>query len=100
MSIFNSIMNFIFDAYFNAAGMLGGEVALWVISAVAGVGLLLIFKITSNQDAIKRTKDGIAASFLEVRLFKDDMRQMMAPRGASSAAPSATWATPWSRCCG
>lgn len=81
MSIFNSIINVIFDGLFAVAGLLGGEAALWIISAIAGVALLLIFKITSNQTAIRQTKDDIAASFLEVRLFKDDMRQMMSAQG-------------------
>ncbi|HUX08627.1 MAG TPA: hypothetical protein VMX35_15100 [Acidobacteriota bacterium] len=81
MSFFNAILNTIFDGYFGLAGMLGGDAALWIISALAGVVLLLIFKITSNQKAIKRTKERISASFLEVRLFKDDMSQMMSAQG-------------------
>jgi len=81
MSIFNAAINVVFDSYFKVAGALGGDAALWIISAAAGIVLLLIFKITSNQTAIKRTKDRIAGSFLEVRLFKDDMRQMMSAQG-------------------
>jgi len=81
MSIFNAAIHVVFDSYFKVAGALGGDAALWIISAAAGIVLLLIFKITSNQTAIKRTKDRIAGSFLEVRLFKDDMRQMMSAQG-------------------
>ena len=82
MSIFNSIFSAIFDGFFAAAGLLGGEAALWIFSAVAGILLLFIFKLTSNQAAIRRSKDRIAAGFLEVRLFKDDMRQMMSAQGS------------------
>ena len=81
MSFFNAILNAIFDTYFGLTGMLSGDAALWIISALAGILLLLIFKITSNQNAIKRTKERISASFLEVRLFKDDMSQMMSAQG-------------------
>jgi uncharacterized membrane protein (DUF106 family) len=81
MSIFNAIINAVFDGFFSLAGALSGDAALWIISAIAGIALLLLFKITSNQKAIKRTKERISASFLEVRLFKDDMSQMMSAQG-------------------
>lgn len=81
MEILNAIVSTIFDAYFTVMGTIGGEAALWVISAIAGVGLLLIFKATSNQKAIKTTKGRIAAGFLEVRLFKEDLGQMMRAQG-------------------
>jgi len=82
MSIFNAAIGFVFDLFFGATGMLGGEVALWIFSALAGVVFLLIFRATSNQNAIRRTKDRIAAGFLEVRLFKADMGQMMRAQGS------------------
>ena len=81
MSIFNSIISAIFDGFFGLFGMLGGDAALWIFSALAGVLFLYIFKLTSNQAGIRRTKDRIAAGFLEVRLFKDDMGQMMRAQG-------------------
>jgi hypothetical protein len=81
MSIFNVIINAVFDGYFNLAGMLGGDFALWLFSAAAGVLFLYIFKLTSNQEGIRKTKDKIAAGFLEVRLFKDDLGQMMSAQG-------------------
>lgn len=81
MSVFNSIVSAIFDGFFGLFGLLGGDAALWIFSALAGVLFLYIFKLTSNQTGIKRTKDRIAAGFLEVRLFKDDMGQMMRAQG-------------------
>jgi uncharacterized membrane protein (DUF106 family) len=44
-----------------------------VISAVMGVILLVLWKYTSNQDAIGRVKDDIKASLLAMRLFKDGL---------------------------
>jgi uncharacterized membrane protein (DUF106 family) len=81
MSVFNSIITAIFDGYFALAGMLGGEFALWLFSAIAGIVFIFIFKLTSNQKAIRRTKDQIGAGFLEVRLFKEDLGQMMRAQG-------------------
>jgi hypothetical protein len=81
MSIFNAIISAVFDGFFSLAGALSGDAALWIISAIVGVVMLLLFKVTSNQKAIKRTKERIWASFLEVRLFKDDMGQMMSAQG-------------------
>lgn len=81
MSLFNSIISAIFDGFFGLFGLLGGDAALWIFSALAGVLFLYIFKLTSNQTGIRRTKDRIAAGFLEVRLFKDDMGQMMRAQG-------------------
>lgn len=81
MQIFNSIINAIFDGFFAIMGMLGGDLAFWIFSALSGVFFLLIFKWTSNQKAIRGAKDRIAAGFLEVRLFKDDPGQMMRSQG-------------------
>lgn len=86
MSIFNSIISSIFDAYFNLAGMLGGDFALWLFSGAAGILFLFIFKATSNQAAIKRAKNRIAAAFLEVRLFKNDLSQMLRSQGSIFSA--------------
>lgn len=47
---------------------------LLLISALAGVAMLLVFKATSNQRAIRRTRDLIRAHMLAMRLFRDDAR--------------------------
>jgi hypothetical protein len=47
---------------------------LLLISALTGVAMLLIFKATSNQRAIRRTRDLIRAHMLAMRLFRDDAR--------------------------
>jgi uncharacterized membrane protein (DUF106 family) len=82
MSFVNSLFNAIFDGFFAVTSFIGGEWALWIFSALAGIVFLFIFKWTSDQKAIKRVKDRIAAGFLAVRLFKDDFKQVWRANGS------------------
>ena len=50
-----------------------GWVSATVIAAVTGVLMLLIFKYTSQQAAIKRTRSQIKANLLALSLFKDNV---------------------------
>jgi hypothetical protein len=50
--------------------------SLALVSLVTGVGLLLLFKYTSNQRALSETKRRIRAGLLELRLFQDSPRLM------------------------
>ncbi|MHC5061217.1 MAG: hypothetical protein ACYTFK_09055 [Planctomycetota bacterium] len=52
-----------------------------VISAVMGVILLVLWKYTSNQDAIGRVKDNIKASLLAMKLFKDSISVTLQAQG-------------------
>jgi hypothetical protein len=52
--------------------LLPGWLSVTVVAAVSGVLLLLVFKVTSNQRAIKRVRDDINANLLALRLFKDN----------------------------
>ncbi len=47
--------------------------SLTIISSVLGVVLLVLFKYTSNQTAIGRTRDTIKAHLLAMKLFKDNI---------------------------
>src|SRR5687768_2490894 len=51
-------------------------VGLSVVSLVAAVGMLLVFRATSNQPAIAAVKRRIHAGIFEIRLFNDDLRAM------------------------
>jgi len=65
----------------NAAGrillfhiaLLPGWLSSTLIAAVTGVLLLIIFKRTSNQQAIGRVRDDIRANMLALRLFTDSL---------------------------
>ena len=51
-------------------------VGLSVVSLVGAVGMLLVFRATSNQPAITAVKRRIHAGIFEIRLFNDDLRAM------------------------
>lgn len=72
MSIFNAIINGLFDVLCLPWGI-SPLLTLVVVSALAGVLLLILYKHTSPQKTIKKIKDRIKAGLLEIRLFKDDM---------------------------
>ncbi len=42
------------------------------VSVLTGVVMLFLYKLTSNQSALKAVKNRISAYFLEMRLYKDD----------------------------
>ncbi|MFZ1946937.1 MAG: hypothetical protein WAW06_05275 [bacterium] len=48
------------------------------ISILTGAVMLALFKLTSNQKAMKEVKTRISAYFLEMRLYKDDVSCVMA----------------------
>ncbi len=52
---------------------LPGWLSNTIISAFAGILLLVIFKYTSNQQAIGRVRDKVNAHLLSLRLFKDSI---------------------------
>jgi len=49
-------------------------VGLFVVSLLASIGMLYVFKWTSDQEAMEETKRQIHAGIFEIRLFSDDMR--------------------------
>jgi hypothetical protein len=55
---------------------LPAQVALIVISIVAGILAAIAFRYTSNQAALKRVADQVRASLLAMRLFKEDLRSV------------------------
>lgn len=61
--------------------VLPGWLSATLIAAVTGVLLLLVFKYTSNQRAIKRVRDDINANLLTLKLFKDSAWVAMQAQG-------------------
>jgi hypothetical protein len=51
---------------------------LVIVSVITGAVMLLLFKLTSNQQAMKEVKTRIGAYFLEMRLYKEDISVVMA----------------------
>ncbi len=58
---------------FAPVGVLPGWLSATLVAVVTGVGMLVVFKYTSNQRAIKQVRRNIRANLLSVKLFKDDM---------------------------
>ncbi|MFH0943649.1 MAG: hypothetical protein V2A76_00470, partial [Planctomycetota bacterium] len=73
MGAFNAIMNTVFDLVCLPFRGMSPVVGLVVISLIAGVLLLLMFKYTSPQDAIANTKRRLWGNLHEIRLFQDDL---------------------------
>jgi len=48
--------------------------SLTFMSLLVGILMLVVFRYTSNQEAIRKTKNKIRAYIFELRLFKDELR--------------------------
>jgi hypothetical protein len=78
------------NALANAAGRpllspvasLPGWLSATLVAVVTGVLLLLVFKYTSNQSAIKRVRNDIDANVLALKLFKDATPVVLASQAA------------------
>lgn len=73
MSALNALLRPVFDLLLIPFSGLPAWVGLVVVSAVTGVAMLVVFKHTSNQEALERVKRQIHASLFEIRLFNDDL---------------------------
>ncbi len=60
---------------------LPGWLSNTIVAAVMGVIMLIIFKYTSNQQAISRVRDNIKANMLALKLFKDSMAVTLQSQG-------------------
>jgi hypothetical protein len=61
--------------------VLPGWLSATLVAAVTGVLLLVAFKYTSNQRAIKRARDAINANLLALKLFKDSSATVFKAQG-------------------
>ena len=62
-------------------GWLPGWLSATIVSAATGVLLLVVFKYTSNQQAIRRVRDDIKAHLLALKLFKDSTSVTLRAQG-------------------
>jgi hypothetical protein len=63
-------------------GNLPGWLSATIVAAVTGVIMLVVFKYTSNQHAIKRVRDDINANLLALKLFKDSTAVSLRAQGS------------------
>lgn len=74
MSLINTIMRVLVDALLFPFRGLHPVVGLLFVSLVASVGILLVFRVASNQKALDQVKRKMTACLFEIRLLNDDMR--------------------------
>jgi hypothetical protein len=77
MQTYNNIASAIFDFLL---APFGHEIALFDLifwPVLMGIGALQVYKYTSNQGAIARVKRQISMHLLEIRLFRDDITQVL-----------------------
>jgi len=86
MQIINALMGALFDVLMAPFRPLGPWAGMLAISLLTGLLMLAIFKATSNQQGIRRTKNKIKAHLLELRLYKDNMGQSLRSQGSLLAA--------------
>ncbi len=77
MGVLNALLGGVIDALLIPFRGLPPLVGLTVVSVVAGVAMLLVFKVTSNQKGVTAVKRRIAAGIFEIRLFNDDPRAIV-----------------------
>src|SRR5688572_23322947 len=58
---------------FAPIGVLPGWLSATLVAIATGLGMLVMFKYTSNQRAIKQVRRNIRANLLAVKLFKDNI---------------------------
>ena len=82
MSVVNLVFGAIVGAMLWPFRGLSPWVGLVVVSLLTALLMLEVYKLTSNQPAIRRAKDLIKAHLYEMRLYKDDMRVTLAAQGS------------------
>ena len=77
----NGLMNAIFRPLAGAMAAMPGWLSNLIFSGIVGVLALVLFKYTSNQDAIGKVRDNIKAQMLAMKLFKDSMAVTLKVQG-------------------
>jgi uncharacterized membrane protein (DUF106 family) len=74
VALLNSLLRPAFAAMLMPFAVLPPIVGLTVLSLLTAILMLVIFRLTSNQDRLAEVKDAIHACLFEIRLFNDDLR--------------------------
>jgi len=73
MAGINAIITRAFDLFFAPFAHASPWLGLAAVSLLSGIVLLVVFRYTSNQRAIRGTRDRIIAHLLEVVLYRDEL---------------------------
>ncbi len=81
MQTYNDVASAVFDFLLTPFGheFFFFDLVFWPV--IMGVGALQVYKYVSNQKAISRTKTQISMHLLEIRLFRDDIVQVLVSTG-------------------
>jgi len=77
MRILNSLLGGFVEIVLYPFRSLPPIVGLVVVSVITASGMLLVFKVTSNQEGVQKVKRQISAGVFEIRLFNDDPRSVL-----------------------
>jgi len=78
MSFVNAVLRAVFDAALGPFAGLPPIVPVTLVALLSGIFALLVYRWTSNQEALAAVKRRLFAHLLEVRLFNDDLRAVLA----------------------
>jgi len=81
MNVINTALLKLTGAIISPFAGLPAQVALVVLSLLAGIVAAIAFRYTSPQTRLKRVADQVRASLLAMRLFKEDLRSVFAAQG-------------------
>lgn len=81
MELINAPLRVVFDAVLAPFAGRSPMFTLVPISMLVGVLALLLFKWTSNQQALEAARRRQLAGFFEIRLFNDDLRNLLGAQG-------------------
>lgn len=81
MELINAPLRVVFDAVLAPFAGRSPMFTLVPISVLVGVLALLLFKWTSNQQALEAARRRQLAGFFEIRLFNDDLRNLLGALG-------------------
>ncbi len=81
MHAVNAILGRLFDVLLVPFGRMTPWAGLVFISLLTSLFMLFVYRHTSNQAGIKRTKDRIKAHLLELRLYNDNMSVSLQAQG-------------------
>jgi hypothetical protein len=82
MGIVNGVFGGIFDVLLLPFRGLPPWYGMIVVSLLTAFLMLGIFRLTSDQEGIRKAKNAIKAHLLEIRLFKDNLRVSFRAQGA------------------
>ena len=77
MSFVNAVLRAVFDAALGPFAALSPIVPVTLAALLSGIFALLVYRWTSNQEALAAVKRRLFAHLLEVRLFNDDLRAVL-----------------------